>query len=159
MSADFWAGYVSGAAGIVVGNPLDLLKTRLQAGAISTTSGTSSQTFVGQFESFGTLLRGMPTCMFASACFRHLRGAHRDVLQLTSLLQCRRYFSYPWLRFPEQHPFRHLQSFVGASISFFHSRISVEYLDCGSTGWIGIVRGVRTNGAHKMQSASCPLTA
>lgn len=31
MSADFWAGYISGAIGIVIGNPLDLLKVRLQA--------------------------------------------------------------------------------------------------------------------------------
>lgn len=31
MSADFWAGYLSGAVGIVVGNPLDLIKVRLQA--------------------------------------------------------------------------------------------------------------------------------
>ncbi|ERT00877.1 solute carrier family 25 (mitochondrial carnitine/acylcarnitine transporter), member 20/29 [Sporothrix schenckii 1099-18] len=32
MSADFWAGYISGAAGILIGNPLDLVKVRLQAG-------------------------------------------------------------------------------------------------------------------------------
>ena len=32
MSADFWAGYISGALGIVVGNPLDIWKVRLQAG-------------------------------------------------------------------------------------------------------------------------------
>ena len=31
MSADFWAGYLSGAVGIVIGNPLDLIKARLQA--------------------------------------------------------------------------------------------------------------------------------
>ncbi|KKA26003.1 hypothetical protein TD95_002723 [Thielaviopsis punctulata] len=31
MSAEFWAGYVSGAAGIVIGNPLDILKVRLQS--------------------------------------------------------------------------------------------------------------------------------
>ncbi|KAK3936876.1 mitochondrial carrier domain-containing protein [Diplogelasinospora grovesii] len=31
MSADFWAGYISGAVGIVIGNPLDVLKVRLQA--------------------------------------------------------------------------------------------------------------------------------
>lgn len=31
MSADFWAGYVSGAVGIIIGNPLDILKVRLQA--------------------------------------------------------------------------------------------------------------------------------
>ncbi|KAK2612166.1 hypothetical protein QQS21_001896 [Conoideocrella luteorostrata] len=32
MSAEFWAGYLSGAVGILVGNPLDVLKVRLQAG-------------------------------------------------------------------------------------------------------------------------------
>jgi solute carrier family 25 carnitine/acylcarnitine transporter 20/29 len=30
MSADFWAGYISGAIGILVGNPLDQIKVRLQ---------------------------------------------------------------------------------------------------------------------------------
>ncbi|KAK3111921.1 hypothetical protein LTR53_012340 [Teratosphaeriaceae sp. CCFEE 6253] len=34
--SDFWAGYISGAVGIVVGNPLDILKTRLQAGSTAT---------------------------------------------------------------------------------------------------------------------------
>ena len=38
MSADFWAGYVSGAIGILVGNPLDLLKTRIQAGGAKSTA-------------------------------------------------------------------------------------------------------------------------
>ncbi|KAH6614713.1 mitochondrial carrier domain-containing protein [Chaetomium sp. MPI-SDFR-AT-0129] len=38
MSADFWAGYISGAAGIVLGNPLDVLKVRLQAGLSSSSS-------------------------------------------------------------------------------------------------------------------------
>ncbi|KAL5598318.1 hypothetical protein BROUX41_003623 [Berkeleyomyces rouxiae] len=36
MSADFWAGYISGAVGIVIGNPLDILKVRRQ------TAGRSS---------------------------------------------------------------------------------------------------------------------
>ena len=53
MSADFWAGYVSGAAGIIIGNPLDLLKVRSQAG-ISAGGG-----IVGHFESIGTLVRGV----------------------------------------------------------------------------------------------------
>lgn len=30
MLDDFWAGYISGAAGIIIGNPLDILKVRLQ---------------------------------------------------------------------------------------------------------------------------------
>ncbi|KAK4498460.1 hypothetical protein PRZ48_011118 [Zasmidium cellare] len=36
MSADFWSGYVSGAIGILVGNPLDIFKTKLQAGTSTT---------------------------------------------------------------------------------------------------------------------------
>ncbi|KAF2819739.1 solute carrier family 25 protein [Ophiobolus disseminans] len=64
MSADFWAGYVSGAAGIIIGNPLDLVKTRVQAGTITPSiEGTAStsatpRAFRGQFENAGTLVRG-----------------------------------------------------------------------------------------------------
>ncbi|KAF2206384.1 hypothetical protein CERZMDRAFT_53251 [Cercospora zeae-maydis SCOH1-5] len=38
MSVDFWAGYVSGAIGILIGNPLDIIKTKLQAGSASRAS-------------------------------------------------------------------------------------------------------------------------
>lgn len=41
MSADFWAGYISGAVGIVIGNPLDILKVRLQAQSHSSVSLSS----------------------------------------------------------------------------------------------------------------------
>ncbi|KAJ4364287.1 hypothetical protein N0V95_000798 [Ascochyta clinopodiicola] len=64
MSADFWAGYVSGAVGIIIGNPLDLVKTRLQAGPKSagdvgtSTSTSAPRSFGGQFENAGTLVRG-----------------------------------------------------------------------------------------------------
>ncbi|KAI2486416.1 Mitochondrial carrier protein [Pyrenophora tritici-repentis] len=63
MSADFWAGYVSGAAGIIIGNPLDLIKTRLQAGkaaqTLEATSPLPSPTsFKGNFENAGSLVRG-----------------------------------------------------------------------------------------------------
>ncbi|KAL8341277.1 hypothetical protein RB601_005698 [Gaeumannomyces tritici] len=40
MSADFWAGYISGAAGILIGNPLDVIKVRLQATTTITTTAT-----------------------------------------------------------------------------------------------------------------------
>jgi solute carrier family 25 carnitine/acylcarnitine transporter 20/29 len=56
MSADFWAGYISGAAGILIGNPLDLIKVRLQAGSSSVTSTPLS--YASQFPSAGTLIRG-----------------------------------------------------------------------------------------------------
>lgn len=42
MSADFVGGYISGAIGIVVGNPLDLIKVRLQAHATAKATGTGS---------------------------------------------------------------------------------------------------------------------
>ncbi|RAL64747.1 hypothetical protein DID88_001778 [Monilinia fructigena] len=41
MSADFWAGYISGAISIIIGNPLDLLKVRLQASSSSRGNGPS----------------------------------------------------------------------------------------------------------------------
>ncbi|KAF7943419.1 hypothetical protein EAE96_011345 [Botrytis aclada] len=41
MSADFWAGYISGAISIIIGNPLDLLKVRLQASSSSRANGIS----------------------------------------------------------------------------------------------------------------------
>ena len=32
MPSDFWAGYISGAVSICVGNPLDVVKVQLQTG-------------------------------------------------------------------------------------------------------------------------------
>ncbi|EOA84723.1 uncharacterized protein SETTUDRAFT_136726 [Exserohilum turcica Et28A] len=60
MSADFWAGYMSGAAGIIIGNPLDLIKTRLQAGNKTALQNVqqSVQSFRAHFENAGTLVRG-----------------------------------------------------------------------------------------------------
>lgn len=65
MSADFWSGYVSGAIGILVGNPLDLIKTRVQAGpgtlhaqeSTSTTQGVKLA-WTRQFEHWTALARG-----------------------------------------------------------------------------------------------------
>jgi len=57
MSADFWAGYISGAAGILIGNPLDLIKVRLQAGTPSLTT-TPAPSYRSQFSSAGSLIRG-----------------------------------------------------------------------------------------------------
>ncbi|KAI1469410.1 solute carrier family 25 member 45 [Daldinia caldariorum] len=56
MSADFWAGYISGAVGILVGNPLDLIKVRLQArDSIPTQTVTS---YARQFENKYALVAG-----------------------------------------------------------------------------------------------------
>ncbi|RYP73444.1 hypothetical protein DL771_003616 [Monosporascus sp. 5C6A] len=56
MSADFWAGYISGAVGILIGNPLDLIKVRLQARDAIGAQTTS--TYVRQFESKSSLITG-----------------------------------------------------------------------------------------------------
>jgi len=68
MSADFWAGYLSGAAGILIGNPLDLVKTRLQASKAptspdilaqaTTAAAAAPRSFKQHFDSTGTLVRG-----------------------------------------------------------------------------------------------------
>ena len=59
MAADFWAGYLSGAAGILVGNPLDLLKTRIQAGPSPPSVDTISPTRpLTPFERLGALAKG-----------------------------------------------------------------------------------------------------
>ncbi|SPO05100.1 related to ornithine transporter 2 [Cephalotrichum gorgonifer] len=57
MSADFWAGYVSGAIGILIGNPLDLIKVRLQASTDNIAlQGASS--YARQFQSTSSLVTG-----------------------------------------------------------------------------------------------------
>ena len=63
MSADFWAGYLSGAVGIVIGNPLDLIKTRIQAGpsrldGVSNTQHITPTHWSRQFERWSALVRG-----------------------------------------------------------------------------------------------------
>jgi solute carrier family 25 carnitine/acylcarnitine transporter 20/29 len=57
MSADFFAGYLSGAAGILIGNPLDLIKVRLQAGHASSTPSTSALP-PAYFSNASSLIRG-----------------------------------------------------------------------------------------------------
>ncbi|KAL1633467.1 hypothetical protein SLS56_002852 [Neofusicoccum ribis] len=57
MSADFWAGYLSGAAGIVIGNPLDLIKTRLQAGPQAAAPAAESVSSIN-WRNAGNLVRG-----------------------------------------------------------------------------------------------------
>lgn len=62
MAADFWAGYLSGAIGIVIGNPLDLIKTRIQAGPGTASTATHHPSthlpWTSQFERLSALARG-----------------------------------------------------------------------------------------------------
>lgn len=55
MAADFWAGYISGAIGIIIGNPLDLIKVRLQAGH---SHADASRAQLSRFEKASSLVRG-----------------------------------------------------------------------------------------------------
>ncbi|KXG53195.1 Mitochondrial carrier protein [Penicillium griseofulvum] len=55
MAADFWAGYISGAVGIIIGNPLDVIKVRLQAGHSHADTSTAN---LSRFEKAGSLVRG-----------------------------------------------------------------------------------------------------
>jgi solute carrier family 25 carnitine/acylcarnitine transporter 20/29 len=61
MSADFFAGYLSGAIGIVIGNPLDLIKTRIQAGPSTVPTTLEPATpprWTKQFNTWTSLVRG-----------------------------------------------------------------------------------------------------
>lgn len=58
MSVDFWAGYISGAVGILIGNPLDLLKVRLQSSSSTAISTTHPSSYASQFPSASSLIRG-----------------------------------------------------------------------------------------------------
>ncbi|KAB2574126.1 hypothetical protein BFW01_g1407 [Lasiodiplodia theobromae] len=58
MSADFWAGYLSGAAGIIIGNPLDLIKTRLQAGPAAAPASRSATPDAINWRNAGNYVRG-----------------------------------------------------------------------------------------------------
>ncbi|KAJ5476738.1 hypothetical protein N7475_002467 [Penicillium sp. IBT 31633x] len=55
MAADFWAGYISGAIGIIIGNPLDVVKVRLQAG---NSHADASSSGLSRFERASSLVRG-----------------------------------------------------------------------------------------------------
>jgi len=57
MASDFCAGYLSGAIGIIIGNPLDVIKVRLQAGhnSADAAAAAASKQRLSRFE----LARGM----------------------------------------------------------------------------------------------------
>lgn len=59
MASDFWAGYISGAIGIVIGNPLDVVKVQLQAGQAADVVASSSSRPTGRFERTTSLVRGL----------------------------------------------------------------------------------------------------
>lgn len=67
MSSDFWAGYLSGALGIVIGNPLDVIKVRLQAG---NSTGATRRQHLSRFEKITSLVRGRSDmkCSFCVSC-------------------------------------------------------------------------------------------
>ncbi|MBC9702636.1 MAG: hypothetical protein H9W83_08940 [Leuconostoc sp.] len=56
--ADFWAGYISGAFGILIGNPLDLIKVRLQSSSGTTITATQPSSYTSQFTTASSLIRG-----------------------------------------------------------------------------------------------------
>lgn len=56
MTSDFWAGYISGALGIIIGNPLDVVKVRLQAG---NSPDASPRPHLSRFERASSLVRGL----------------------------------------------------------------------------------------------------
>jgi hypothetical protein len=162
MSADFWAGYVSGAAGIIIGNPLDLIKTRLQAGknaqhaeAISTSVATP-QGFRGNFENAGTLVRGEQQ-------FFQFQSSTKS-RNLTTTLQYRRNSPYPNLRRPQRPPLRNIQPHTCSPPSIhlpnsqsIHRNRPIEDLPRRRNRRPRLLHRFRTDRAHKMPRTSLHL--
>jgi solute carrier family 25 carnitine/acylcarnitine transporter 20/29 len=73
MSADFWASYVSGTAGLLIGNPLDVIKVRLQAGD-SPTSPTPAVPLprIYQFSGARSLIRGTAAPILSSGALNSI---------------------------------------------------------------------------------------
>jgi solute carrier family 25 carnitine/acylcarnitine transporter 20/29 len=73
MSADFWASYTSGAVGLLIGNPLDVIKVRLQAGTSSNiTRPTAPVQQVYQFSGARSLIRGTAAPILSSGALNSL---------------------------------------------------------------------------------------
>lgn len=73
MSADFWASYASGAVGLLIGNPLDVIKVRLQAGASSnldTPKAPAQQVY--QFSGARSLIRGTAAPILSSGALNSI---------------------------------------------------------------------------------------
>lgn len=94
MASDFWAGYLSGAIGIVIGNPLDVIKVRLQAGhnSAGAAAAAASQQRLSRFE----LVRGLIST-----------PAYMLKLMIDFFYN-RSYSSYPWIWGPQRYSFRRL---------------------------------------------------
>ena len=74
FSPDFYAGYLGGAAGILIGNPLDIVKVQLQAGgrpslALEAPGLTTPRQI---YKTFRSWIRGMwsyPAHPFSVLCY------------------------------------------------------------------------------------------
>lgn len=73
MSADFWASYASGAIGLLIGNPLDVIKVRLQARSSLTSAATPTPVQqIYQFSSAKSLIRGTAAPILSSGALNSI---------------------------------------------------------------------------------------
>ncbi|KAJ1325627.1 solute carrier family 25 (mitochondrial carnitine/acylcarnitine transporter) member 20/29 [Microdochium nivale] len=90
MSADFWAGYISGAIGILIGNPLDIIKVRLQVrnDAAEPQPATS---YVRHFQNKRSLITGTAAPVLGYGALNALLfvSYNRSEVAFNSLLQTR----------------------------------------------------------------------
>ena len=79
MSAEFWASSISGVAAFLVGNPLDVVKVRLQAG-ISSIPTTSTSLLPGtyQFSGVKSLVRGTAAPIISSGALNAILFVTKD---------------------------------------------------------------------------------
>jgi Mitochondrial carrier protein len=138
MSADFVAGFLSGSLGIAVGNPLDIIKVRLQAGH----SGVGLSSASGVASNPTTLLRGT------------LDLCNTFVTTSDALLVCRCGSSDIGIRSTQRPTICYVQSFLeAAGAVYLRSHQTrrgrpLEDLACrcfGRSGKLGSFGAIRTN--------------
>ncbi|KAF5018951.1 hypothetical protein F66182_9040 [Fusarium sp. NRRL 66182] len=81
MSADFWAGYASGAVGIIIGNPLDVIKVRLQAQHTNTTPNPPTPISTGASVAASAISQGtVSSTRYLGSCASLVTGTAAPIL-------------------------------------------------------------------------------
>lgn len=88
MSADFWAGYISGAIGILIGNPLDIIKVRLQV-RNDAAGSQPANSYVRHFQNKRSLITGTAAPVLGYGALNALLfvSYNRSEVAFNSLLQ------------------------------------------------------------------------
>lgn len=117
MAAEFWAGYLSGVAATLLGNPLDIVKVRLQSASVSSRSSFS-------FQSAKSYLAGLPAPLLTYGALNGL--LFWSYHQSLSLLPHQQKPGHD----AQYHPAAHFLAGAAAGAAVFVVSAPTEYVKC-----------------------------